>query len=199
VRHEIIEGVNMYLHFKSVNAADYFERRDLPYPRSSKLAHYGPTYRLAHINMCLALRSVYRAAGPLPDGTGAEIFFDVADQNELEERLRDDPYVIGGIWTSWSFRPLVEILVPTEQPPVCLDGSRVVTAVEATVSDGSLAMNALRYLRDEGLLAVGGVTVDGIAIAWLPCSGYQKASQLLRQQKIHLTGDLRTHSIVWVL
>jgi len=185
----------VYLHFESINAPDYFERRDLPCPSGSKMAHFGSTYRRAHVNMCLSMRSIYRAAGPSPDGAGAEIFFDVADIQALQALLREDPYVIGGIWKSWKVRQLVHLLVPLGPIPICLDGSRVVTALEWAVSDRHAAIEGLHELQRKGMLAVGAVTEEGTAIAWL----HNRESVDLTRQHLKLSGELRTHSMVWVL
>lgn len=189
----------MYLHFRSSNASDYFKRRDLPCPPNLKMARYGSTYRLAHINMCLDMRAIFRAAGPSPEGTSAEIFYQLSGAQQLDELLRDDPYVVGGIWASWSIRRLVDFVEPLSPIPVCLDGTRRVTAVELSAKDPRAATVALQRLRDAQTLAVGGVTEDEVAIAWMRTVDVEEAVHLLQVSGVEAAARPSTHSMIWVL
>lgn len=190
---------SVYLHFRSTNAPDYFARRDMPCPRTLKMSRYGATYRLAHINMCLDMRSIVRAAGPSPDGTGAEIFYDVTDTNALEEILRDDPYVLSGVWSSWRTRQLVDFIEPPSQVLPCLDGTRRVTAVEVAMKDCPTATATLRRLQEEEILAVGGVTADAVAIAWICDSDQDEALRRFNRSALEVSGAPAAHPMIWVL
>ena len=156
----------MHVHLTPVNNPDYFARRDRPCPPDLKNARYGATYRMAHINMCLDMRSVVRAAGPSTDGNHAEVFYEVDSMTALDDLLRDDPYVIGGVWTSWTARPLAHFVEPRGLIDVCLDGSRRITVVEGKVRDEPRAVAVLHRLRDAEALAVGGIFEDKTLIAW---------------------------------
>jgi uncharacterized protein YciI len=189
----------VFYRLSTVNAPDYFDRRDLPCPSSLKMARYGATYRLAHINMCLDMRSTIRAAGPSPDGTGAQVFYSVPSMDALEEILRNDPYVIGGIWTSWSIEHLNDFIAPLSEVPVCLDGSRRVTVVEAPVSDRHSAISALQRLRDEGVLAAGGITDGGTAIVWMSTGDHEETLNQLRGSGIDVSRKPRVYPMIWAL
>jgi hypothetical protein len=189
----------MHLHLKAVNASDYFERREAPCPKDLKMSRYGATFRLAHINMCLDMRTVVRAAGPSPEGGGAEVFYSVPDMQAMEALLRDDPYVIAGVWSSWSIRTLVEFIEPVTQQAVCLDGSRRVTAVESPVSDQNCALSALMRLRNEQSLAVGGITSDGTAIAWMTTPDKPMALRQVKDSGLSVGAEPSSRSMIWVL
>ncbi len=190
--------MSVHVHLTPINNPDYFTRRDLPCPPELKNARYGATYRLAHINMCLAMRDVVRAAGPSPDGARAEVFYEVESLTALEELLRDDPYVIGKVWTAWTARPLVHVVPPAGLVDVCLDGSRRITVVEGKVADGASTVAALRRLRNEEALAIGGVTDDGMLIAWVREAEPAAAVKRLAASRADVRGT-SSRPLVWVL
>jgi hypothetical protein len=189
----------MLFHFTSVNAPDYFSRRDQSCPSDLKMSHYGATYRLAHINMCLDMKSTIRAAGPNPRGNGAEVFYSVDSESVLHSLLRDDPYVISGVWTAWSTRLLRELIEPTTRPEVCLDGSRRITAIEAPVADCDSARESLERLRDQNQLAIGAITGNDVAIAWLRVEDREQALSVFHDSGIKLAGSPSAYPMVWVL
>lgn len=189
----------MHLHLRAVNASDYFQRRDRPCPGDLSAARYGPTYRLAHINRCLDMRSTVRAAGPSPEGTGADVIFSFETKSALQEFLDSDPYVVGGVWTSWSIRELTEWVEPVTQIPVCLDGTRRITVLEEPVSDPRSTVSALRRLQDQGSLALGSLAADGMAVAWMRTSDHQEALDLWRAVGMNASGKASARSLVWVL
>jgi uncharacterized protein YciI len=189
----------MYLHLRAVNAVDYFQRRDKPCPRNLSTAHYGTTYRLAHINRCLDLRSIVRAAGPSPEGATADVIYSFESRSALEEFLDTDPYVIGGVWTSWSVRHLIEWIEPVTQIPVCMDGTRRITLIEEPVKDREAIAAALRRLRDQGSLGLGTISDDGVAVGWMCMPDHEEALNVWKGAGMNVSGKASARSLVWVL
>jgi uncharacterized protein YciI len=191
----------VYLYFRSVDAPDYFERRDRPFPAHLSASRYGPTHRVAHITMYLAARDAGRVlgAGPSPDGVTADCIFNFESRDAFDEFLKDDPYVIGGVWTSWSVLDLNEFVAPIGAIPVCWDGTRRITVVEESVEDPDRAAAALRTLQDQGSLVLGGIGADGTVIAWMHASDPEQASSLWRGVGMNASAKATCRPLVWVL
>lgn len=191
----------MYLYFRSVDAPDYFERRDRPFPTHLSASRYGATQREAHINMYLAMRDAKAvlAAGPSPDGVTADAVFNFESMDAFEEFLKDDPYVIGGVWTSWSVQPLNDCVAPITQIPVCWDGTRRITVVEEPVEDSASAAALLRTLQNQGSVVFGGIAADGMAIAWMHTSDHDEALRLWSSAGMNASAKATCRSLVWVL
>lgn len=153
---------------------------------------------MAHINMCLDMRSVVRAAGPVVDGTRADVFYEVASRAALDDLLRDDPYVISGVWASLRLRTLEHFVEPLSMIEVCLDASRGVVTVEGRVTDERHALSALRRMRDAEVVAVGGLFEDGTVVAWVRTSGPSEALACLARGGLELQSAV-CQSLVWVL
>jgi hypothetical protein len=139
-----------------------------------------------------------RAAGPSLDGTRADVFYEVESLAALDELLRNDPYVIGGVWAAHTLRTLDHFVEPAGLIDVCLDGSRRVVVVEAKVPDRGLALSALRRLRDAETLAVGGIFEDGTVVAWLRTSDSAEALERLAEGGLKMQAP-SSRSLVWVL
>lgn len=58
----------------------------------------------------LFAKGVLREAGPLQDGTGGLLVFDVADQTELQPLLDNDPYTTQGVIVDTQILPWKVVL-----------------------------------------------------------------------------------------
>lgn len=188
----------MFFHLVATNSADYFERRDRPFPRELQNAEYGATHRLAHINRWLATRDICRTAGPSIDGAIADTFLCTPDRKALDEFLRTDPYVVGGVWEKVDIAPFVQITEFGATVEACLDGSRRVTAIEGTLTSNPTVTAALEKMRSDGKLVVGGVREGDRFIAWVRPPEATEAVRLLGTYGIEPDG-LKTRTMVWVL
>jgi len=132
--------VNYHVRFKC--ADDYMDRR-LP-------------FRPAHLKQLDTLSREGRvvAGGPEPDGTYANIFYDVRDRAELEAVLAENEFNRAGLFVGSIPRAFTDFLPPLERPP--LDAGLQVTIVEGTVADRARAHAGLVALRASGQVAFGG-------------------------------------------
>ena len=187
------------LHLSPSNSADYFERRDRALDRDLPGAEYGSTYREAHIRRCLAMRHVVVAAGPSTDGRRADVFYQVDDVEHLERVVEGDPYVYGGVWVDRPLRIFREFVEPQGRVPVCLDGSRQITAVEGEILNRDRALANLRAMRARERLVCGGIFEKSRALAWVRVRDPGEATAWLVESGGWAPEGLATHSMVWVL
>src|SRR6266508_4399144 len=103
-----------HVHFTC--APDYLARR-LP-------------FRPAHLKQLATLREEARvvAGGPEPDGTAANIFYRVADRDELARLLEENEFYRVALFTAHHERAFTDFLEPLELPP--LDAGLAATIVE---------------------------------------------------------------------
>jgi uncharacterized protein YciI len=163
-----------HVHFTC--AADYLARR-LP-------------FRPAHLKQLATLREQARvvAGGPEPDGTAANIFYRVADHDELLALLGENEFNRAGLFAGHHARAFTDFLEPLELPP--LDAGLLAAIVEGASSDRALARAALAALQRQGRVAFGGFFEDGgglavvrspspdEAVAWLAAAGGWKPTRL---------------------
>lgn len=62
-----------------------------------------PAHRLYAGQLATAGKLV--AAGPFEDGSGGLFIYDVGSQQEVEDLVAADPYVINGVFSSYEIRP----------------------------------------------------------------------------------------------
>jgi hypothetical protein len=160
------------VHVAITTAADYVARRE--------------PHRRAHIERLAGLRAggFVIGGGPAPDGRSVDIVYRLAQPDQLDKLLKDDPYWAAGAWTGYAPRSFVEFIEPWEQAPIVLDSSRPATIVEGRTAEHDMAQFALIELRGAGRLAFGGFFADGgtlavlktpkpdEAIDWVAASGF---------------------------
>jgi uncharacterized protein YciI len=124
-------------------------------------------HRRAHIERLIGLRAggAVIGGGPAADGRSADIFYRLQQPSQLERVVEEDPYRIGGVWATWTWRSFTGFVEPWEQPPVVLDGSRRVTIVEGRALDPDMAEFALIEMRGAGRIAFGGFFDAGATLA----------------------------------
>jgi hypothetical protein len=174
-------------HAEVIAAPDYLERR--------------APHRQAHLERIVELRAkgIVIGGGPAPDGRAADLFYRVAEVDEITTLLEEDPYYANGVWTDYSLRSFVQFVEPWDSPPVVTDGSRRATIVTGVASDPDMANFALIELRGAGRLAFGGF-FDGAqtlgffqardpndALGWVMETGFWKEETLVAR------------SLLWVL
>jgi len=149
-------------------------------------------HRRAHIERLAGLRhaGALIGGGPASDGKTADIFYRVQQPDQLERLVEEDPYRLGGVWTTWTRRSFTHFVEPWEQVPIVLDGSRAITIVEGPVTDPTMAEFVLIDLRGSGRMAFGGFFEGGhtlalattpdadTALGWFRDSGFWKPDAL---------------------
>ena len=121
-------------------------------------------YRPAHLRQLDTLRGEGRvvAGGPEPDGTYANIFYDVVDRAELDVLLADNEFNRAGLFVAAIPRAFAAFVEPIQRPP--LDAGLQVTIVEGVVADRAQAHAGLVELRRVGQAAFGGFFDDGLGL-----------------------------------
>ena len=143
-------GVTLVYHVHFTCAPDYMARR-LP-------------FRPRHLTQLATLRAEGRvvAGGPEPDGTAANIFYRVADRDELARLLEENEFNRAGLFTSQEPRAFAEFLEPLTLPS--LDAGLRVSIVEGAVRDRAAARTGLVELRRQAHAAFGGFFENGAAL-----------------------------------
>jgi len=143
-------GVTLVYHVHFICAPDYMARR-LP-------------FRPGHLKQLATLRAEGRvvAGGPEPDGTAANIFYRVADRDELARLLEENEFNRAGLFTSQAPRAFAEFLEPLTLPP--LDVGLRVSIVEGPARDRAAARMGLVELRRQAHAAFGGFFENGAAL-----------------------------------
>jgi uncharacterized protein len=176
----------IFCHVSIATVDDYVTRRE--------------PHRQAHIERLLALRGggVVIGGGPAPDGRSADIFYRAPSEADVVALVEEDPYQKGGAWQSYRCTAFSQFLDPWRQPPVVLDGSRVVTIVEGKTPDVDMATFALIEARGAGRMAFGGFFPGGQtlalmcsaeateAVGWLAETGFWKADSLTSRPLLHV-------------
>jgi hypothetical protein len=174
-------------HVAATTAADYPSRRE--------------PYRKEHLARLLDLRArgLVVAAGPAPDGTGADLFYRARAEGDLARLVEEDPYFAGGAWTAYSARAFAQFIEPWRPPPLVTDGSRRVTVVEGHAPDVDMASFALIEARGAGRLAFGGFFAGGGTLAVLGSADGALALGWLEETGLWERGTLRARPLLYVL
>lgn len=157
-------------------------------------------HRRNHLERLQGLRAagICLLAGPSPDGTGAELVYRLQRPEQVKFAVEEDPYWMGGVWTSYTPRSFAEFVEPFELVPLVVDGSRRVTVVEGPCADHGLAQLALVQLRGGGRLHLGGFfegartcavlkTADATeAVGWLQETGQWTPGALTVRPLLHV-------------
>jgi uncharacterized protein YciI len=166
---------------------DYLQRRE--------------PHRKAHLERLMRLRAqgLLIGGGPTPDGRGADVFYRVAQPDDLRRLVEEVPYFVGGVWPAYTPRSFAQFLEPWELPPLVTDGSRRVTIVEGVAPDVEMASFALIEARGGGRLAFGGFFAGGETLAVLRGEDQAKALDELRATGFWDPASLRARPLLHVL
>ena len=173
-------------HIAVTAADDYLTRRE--------------AHRRAHIERLQGLRAmgILIGGGPAPDGKTADIFYRLQQPAQLKNAIEEDPYWLGGVWTSYTPRSFTEFVEPWQMVPVALDGSRRVTIVEGPAVDHDMAQFSMIEMRGAARVAFGGFfeggqtlalmnTSDaGEALGWFRDTGFWAADGLTARPFLHV-------------
>jgi uncharacterized protein YciI len=175
------------VHVAITTADDYVARRE--------------PHRRAHIERLAGLRAggFVIGGGPAPDGRSVDIVYRLAQPDQLDKLLKDDPYWAAGAWTGYAPRSFVEFIEPWEQAPIVLDGSRPVTIVEGRTEEHDMAQFALIELRGAGRLAFGGFFADGDTFALCRTADGAAAVGWFREAGFWAPDSLRSRPLLHVL
>ena len=71
-----------------------------------------PKFRQAHLDKLKALTQAGKVfvAGPLTDGAGSLIIFNMATRSEVELVVKTDPYVMERVFESYEIHPFEKVL-----------------------------------------------------------------------------------------
>lgn len=158
-------------------------------------------HRKAHLERLMGLRSqgLVIGGGPAPDGRGADVFYRVQQPDDLRRLVEEDPYVTGGVWTSYAPRSFAQFLEPWELAPLVTDGSRKVTLVEGVAPDVEMASFALIEARGSGRMAFGGFFPGGETLAVMRGDDAAKALDELRATGFWDEASLRARPLLHAL
>ena len=157
-------------------------------------------HRRAHIERLAGLRQLGAVigGGPAPDGSTVDLVYRLQQPAQLKPAIEEDPYWLAGAWTGYRERSFTEFVEPWELPPIVLDGSRRVTAVEGRMTDPDMAQFVMIELRGAHRLAFGGAFPGGetfglmntedadAAKSWFAETGFWEPASLTARPLLHV-------------
>lgn len=158
-------------------------------------------HRRSHLERLQGLRAagICLLGGPSPDGRAAELVYRLQRPEQVTFAIEEDPYWMGGVWTTYAPRSFAEFVEPLELLPLVADGSRRLTIVEGPCADHAMAQLALVQLRGAGRLHLGGFFEGGRTWAAMKSADAAEAVGWLEETGPWTPGALTARPLLHVL